>query len=65
MKNARIRISTIIAGMALMVLTALTASAQTAANGPMNSAEIDRIIAAFTAKEVEFRRSRNPAYAAA
>ena len=59
MKNARMRISPIISALALMVLTALTAPAQTAANGPMNSAEIDRIIQTFTAKEVQFRRALN------
>jgi len=59
MKNARIKIFPIIAGMALMVLTALTAPAQTAANGPVNSAEVERIVLAFTAKEVEFRRALN------
>ena len=53
------RISPIVAIMALMVLTALTSSAQTATNGPMNTAEIERIIQSFTAKEIEFRRALN------
>lgn len=53
------RISATIAGLALVVLTALTVSAQTAANGPTDSAEIDRIIKAFTTKEIEFRHALN------
>lgn len=53
------RISATIAALALVVLTALTASAQTAVNGPMDSAEVDRIIKTFTAKEIEFRRALN------
>lgn len=59
MKKERIRISPIIAALALLVLTALTAPAQTAENGPTDPAEIERIIKAFTAKEVEFRRALN------
>ena len=55
----RMRISATIAALALVVLTALTVSAQTAVNGPMDSAEIDRIIKAFTANEIEFRRALN------
>ena len=53
----RMRISATIAALALVVLTALTVSAQTAVNGPMGSAEIDRIIKAFTAKEIQFREA--------
>lgn len=53
----RMRISATLAALALVVLTALTASAQTPANGPMGSAEIDRIIRAFTAKEIQFREA--------
>ena len=59
MKNVRMRIFPIIAALALVVLTAPTSSAQTAANGPMNSAEVERIIHAFTAKETEFRHALN------
>jgi TonB family protein len=59
MKNKRLRIASITAALALLVLTTLTATAQTAANGPMNPAEIDRIIKTFSAKEVEFRRALN------
>jgi TonB family protein len=57
--NERMRISATIAALALVVLSALTVSAQTAANGPGDSAEIDRIIKTFTAKEVEFRHALN------
>src|SRR5262245_2482209 len=59
MKTAHMTISAITATLALVVLTAVTTPAQTAANGPMNSAEIDRIIQAFTAKEIQFRRALN------
>ena len=55
----RIRISAMVAAMALVVLSALTVSAQTAVNGPVDSAEVDRIIKAFTHNEVEFRRALN------
>ena len=57
--NERMRISATIAAVALVVLSALTVSAQTAVNGPMDSAEVDRIIKTFTAKEIEFRRALN------
>ena len=57
--NERMRISATIAALALVVLSALTVSAQTAVNGPMDSAEVDRIIKTFTAKEIEFRRALN------
>ena len=57
--NERNRISATIAALALVVLSALTVSAQTAVNGPVDSAEVERIIRNFTAKEVEFRRALN------
>ena len=57
--NERMRISATIAALALVVLTALTTSAQTAVNGPMDSAQIDRIIKSFTAKEIQFREALN------
>ena len=61
--NVRMWISTKIATLALVVLFAFTASAQTAANGPssdpMNPAEVERIIHAFTQKEIEFRHALN------
>ena len=57
--NERMRISATIAALALVVLTALTVSGQTPVNGPMDTAEVDRIIKGFTAKEVEFRRALN------
>ena len=57
------RITAIFAALALVALTALNASAQTpvqpGTNGPANSVDSDRIIRAFTAKEVEFRRALN------
>lgn len=49
----------IFAALALVVLTAIGVSAQTAADGPLNSVETDRIIKSFTAKEAEFRRALN------
>src|SRR5215207_2194490 len=59
MKNERMRTSLIIAALALVVLTALGVSAQTGANGSMETVEADRIIRAFTTKEAEFRRALN------
>ena len=53
------RIPSIIAALALVVLTALTASAQTANNGPIDPVEAERIVKKFTAKETEFRRALN------
>jgi TonB family protein len=65
-KNKRMRISPIIAALALVVLTALNTSAQTATatNGPPSgpapsSVDAERIIKTFTAKEAEFRRALN------
>ena len=61
--NVRMRISSKIAALALVVLSTLTVSAQTAANGPSNNpmspAEVERIIQIFTQKEIEFRRALN------
>src|SRR5215203_2909384 len=59
MKIERMRIPVILATVALLVLTAFTASAQTGTNGPMDASEVDRIIQKFTAKEAEFRRALN------
>src|SRR5512132_914750 len=59
MKNERMRTPLIIAAMALVVLSAFGVSAQNGANGPMDSAEADRIIRSFTTKEAEFRRALN------
>jgi TonB family protein len=57
------RTSPLIAVMALLVLTALNTSAQvqpqTAATGPTDTIDADRIIRAFTTKEAEFRRALN------
>ncbi|HEX3249458.1 MAG TPA: energy transducer TonB [Pyrinomonadaceae bacterium] len=62
------RTSPFIAAMALLVLTAVNTSAQntsaqvqppTAANGPTNTIDSERIIRAFTTKETEFRRALN------
>ena len=49
----------IIAALALMAVATFTGLAQTAADGPINPAEADRIVRAFTAKEAEFRRALN------
>src|ERR1051325_3072165 len=63
MMTGLMRITAIFAALALVALTALNASAQTpvqpGTNGPANSVDADRIIRAFTAKEVEFRRALN------
>jgi len=63
MKTELMRITAIFATLALVALIALNASAQTpvqpGTNGPANSVDSDRIIRAFTAKEVEFRRALN------
>ena len=57
--NERMRIFPTIAAVALVVLSALTVSAQEPANGSISQAEVDRIIRAFTAKEIEFRNALN------
>ncbi len=49
----------IISALALVVLSAFGVSAQTGSNGPIDAAEAERIIRAFTAKEAEFRRALN------
>ena len=56
----RIKISPIIAALAVLVLSALSVMAQSTGNGGgMPPTEVDRIIKAFTAKEAEFRRALN------
>jgi len=56
----RIKISPIIAALAMLGLSALSVMAQSTGNGGgMPPAEVDRIIQAFTAKEAEFRRALN------
>jgi TonB family protein len=59
MMKERIRISSIIATLALLVLSAFSVMAQTSENGGMPPAEVNRIIQSFTAKEAEFRRALN------
>ena len=49
----------ILAALALMALSTFTGLAQTGTDGPINPAEADRIIRAFTSKEAEFRRALN------
>jgi TonB family protein len=53
------RIPPTIAALALVVLVAFSVSAQTPATGQIDQAEADKIIRAFTAKEVEFRKALN------
>ena len=53
------RIPPTVATLALVVLTAFNAAAQGTDNGQIPQAEIDRIIKAFTTKEVEFRNALN------
>jgi TonB family protein len=55
----RMKISSIIAALAVVVLSAFSLMAQTNGNGTMPPAEVDHIIQTFTAKEAEFRRALN------
>ena len=55
----RIKTPSIIAAVALLVLSAFSVMAQTSENGAMSPADADRIIQRFTAKEAEFRRALN------
>ncbi len=61
MKRAVMRISPLVAVVALVVLTNLNASAQTqaVAPGPPDTIDAQRIIRSFTTKEAEFRRALN------
>jgi TonB family protein len=59
MMKVRIRISSIVAALALLALSAFSVMAQTSENGGMPPAQVDRIIQAFTSKEAEFRRALN------
>ena len=59
MINKLMRISPFILALALLVLSASTGSAQADTNGALGSAEVDRIVQAFTAKEIQFRRALN------
>ena len=59
MMKERIHISSIIAAMALLVLSSLSVMGQSPENGGMPPAEVDRIIRAFTVKEAEFRNALN------
>src|SRR5215213_11400976 len=59
MLKERMKISSIIAALALLVLSAFSVMAQSSENGTMAPAEVDRIVHAFTAKEAEFRRALN------
>jgi TonB family protein len=49
----------ILAALALVALSTFTGLAQTAADGPMDPAEAERIVRSFTTKEAEFRRALN------
>ncbi|HSE16980.1 MAG TPA: energy transducer TonB [Pyrinomonadaceae bacterium] len=60
MMKERNKTSSIVAALAVLVLSAFSVMAQApAANGGMSPAEVDRIVQAFTAKEAEFRRALN------
>lgn len=60
MKKMELRISVLIVALAMLALSAPLAFAQQASSSSNPSqAEIDRIIAAFTAKEVQFRQALN------
>src|SRR6185503_3508184 len=53
------RISPIILALALVVLSPFAVLAQANQNGALGSTEIDRIVQAFIAKEIQFRRALN------
>lgn len=53
------RIAPTFAALALLALAAFNASSQTAASGPIATADEERIIRTFTTKEAEFRRALN------
>jgi TonB family protein len=65
MKKERMRIPPIVTVLALVVLTAISALAQSPAavpvanNGSISATEVDRILRAFTTKETEFRKALN------
>jgi hypothetical protein len=59
MKKQFMRIPPTIATLALVVLTALNVPAQSTEEGQVDQAQVDRIIRAFTSKEVEFRNALN------
>ena len=59
MMKERLNTSSIVAAMALLVLSAFSVMAQSPENGGMSPAEVNRIIRAFTAKEQEFRQALN------
>jgi TonB family protein len=55
----RMKISSIIAALVLLVLSAFSVMAQAPENGSMPQAQVDHIIQSFTTKEAEFRRALN------
>ena len=59
MMKERMKNSSHIAALALLVLSSFSVMAQSNENGAMNPADADRIIKAFTTKEAEFRRALN------
>ena len=63
MMKERMKISSLIAALGLLVLSSFSAMAQANQNvgqdGAMSPADADRIIHAFTTKEAEFRRALN------
>lgn len=59
MKNELSVLRSISSVLLLIAFMAFTVSAQTETTGGISSAEADRIIQAFTSKEVEFRRALN------
>jgi TonB family protein len=59
MMSQFMRIPPTVTTLVLLVLTALSVPAQTSTDGQPSQAEVDRIIKAFTTKEVEFRNALN------
>jgi TonB family protein len=55
----RIKIFSLVAALALTVLSSFSVMAQSTENGSMSPADADRIIKAFTTKEAQFRRALN------
>lgn len=59
MMKELMKISLLIAALALVVLCSFSVMAQESPNGAMTPAQVDRIIHSFTAKEAEFHRALN------
>jgi len=59
MMKERMKISSLLGALGLLVLSSFSVMAQATQDGAMNPADVDRIIQAFTKKEAEFRLALN------